>query len=153
LRTLQRKLTRFLSAEDVQTLREEAFNNTHHRRMLNLKEKAFLPFSRRRLQGQGSESVPARICGNCRHVGFHVTRSRGISALRWLCQNGNLFTEDQTSWTPRMVSTVEDVVKVYGWRSFCKKENAHVTMFEEACASFFPHSFTCAHGPREAFLF
>ena len=136
MRTLQRKLTRFFAVEEnAQTLREEVFRNAYHRRMLNV-EGALFPFSRRQIHVQNSESVPARICGNCVHAGFHITRSRGISGLRWLCHSEALFVEGQTSWTPRMVSTVEDVVRVYGWRAFCKKESIRVAMFEAACASF-----------------
>ena len=136
LRTLQRKLTRFFAVEEnAQTLQEEVYRNAYHRRMLSV-EGALFPFSRRQMHVQNSESVPARICGNCVHAGFHITRSRSINALRRLCHSEASFAEGQTSWTPRMVSTVEDVVRVYGWQAFCKKENAHVTMFEEACANF-----------------
>jgi len=136
LRTLQRKLTRFFAVEEnAQTLQEEVFINTHHKRMLNVEEPPF-PFSQPQIHVQNSKSVPARICGNCVHAGFHITRSRSISAFRGLCHSEALFAEGQASWTPRMVSTVEDVVRVYGWRAFCKKESIHVAMFEAACASF-----------------
>jgi hypothetical protein len=136
LRTLQRKLTRFFAVEEnAQTLREEVFRNAYHKRMLSV-EGALFPFSRRQMHVQNSEFVPARICGNCVHAGFHITRSRGISAFRCLCHSEGLFVEGQASWTLRMVSTVEDVVRVYGWRAFCKKESIHVAMFEVACASF-----------------
>jgi hypothetical protein len=31
---------------------------------------------------------------------------------------------------------MEDVVRVYGWQAFCKKESFYVKMFEAACANF-----------------
>jgi len=137
LRTLQRKLTRFFAVEEnAQTLQEEVFRNAYHKRMMNVDGTLF-PFSQRQMHVQNSESVPARICGNCVHSGFHITRSRGISALRGLCHSEALFAEGQT-WTSNMVRAVEDVVKVHCWKSRCKKEAADVTMFEPACFAWQP---------------
>jgi Zn ribbon nucleic-acid-binding protein len=81
-----------------------------------------------------TEEMPtsAKICGNCQV--FNLVRSRSIATLICLAEFSKSSTMDY--WSPRMVEAVESVAKLHTWRTYCKKENAYVTMFERACSFF-----------------
>jgi hypothetical protein len=61
-------------------------------------------------------------------------RPRSIAVLISLAEFSKSSSTDL--WSPRMVKAVESVAKLHKWQVYCRREGAHVTMFEPACIFF-----------------